>query len=238
MNVDKLITDSLDDPAQIADIVIKAKAKQVIDRLIGEADEQPQPGQASTGGSLVYNDHLIRVTRKLCGILNSYMGSNLEDESPYPGVKNYDDDDAAEQHADFADANPDWAKNPEYDTSGEPDDLASFRRDIFQWIDESKELFAGNDQVHVALDQVGHSVRHHMRHETEDCLYNIGETWAKFLRKNEKGPQILMRDSGFVLGAPTKYSTQTNSMLHDILSGNPLDNPLDDFPLQNPLDDF
>lgn len=80
------------------------------------------------------------------------------------------------------------------DGSGDEDseDLSFFRSEIFEWIHNSKKLLSGNDEALRALDTVGYAVRHYMHHETRDCLYNIGETWAKFLRKNNTGqmPQM------------------------------------------------
>jgi len=102
---------------------------------------------------------LGQVTRRLSQILNGHTHSDLEDTSPDTGIA---DDDTSDN-----------------------EDLSLFRSEIFDWIRDSKELLSGNDEALQALDKVGYAVRHYMRHETRDCLYNIQQTWAEFLQKNK-----------------------------------------------------
>jgi len=159
------------------------KAKRVIERLIGESGSD--------------NSKLTQVTQDLADILNRYQGDDIEDTSHYPGVMDPRADDYMDQHNAYVKANPDWDKNPNYDTTGQSEGLALFRGEILGWIKSARNLLATNDEAQKALDHIGWSVRHHMRHETRDCLYNISEPWAEFLRNDKTGPQLRLQRGGF-----------------------------------------
>ena len=148
--------------------------------------------------------NLFLLTKKLARILNSFEGADIEDTSPRPDDEEDPDD------------------GPEYDTSEETDDLQSIRSLIFEWAEEAHNLLPDNKEALKVVDLIVTIVRHYMRHETRDCLYNLSNPWAEFLQDNPKGPQFdYDLDNG-------KYKAISNSVLHDVLSGNALGDDVED----------
>lgn len=132
---------------------------KLISRIVGEASQQSNIG-------------LVKATKSLAEILNQFKEYDVEDTSPRPGTQGEDD---------CSDADPDWDNNPEYDTSGESEDLAFFRSAIFQWVESAKGLVGQDKDALRAIDTIDRSVRHYMRHESRDCMYNIAQPWTEFL---------------------------------------------------------
>ena len=141
------------------------------------------------------------LTKKLAAILNSYENADIEDTS-----RGEEDEDGLRIET----------SGEEYDTSEETDDLRELRDRIFEWATEAHNLFPGNK----AVTDIVFSVRHHMHYETRDCLYNLSEPWAEFLRNNPQGPQLVQ--NGRWRGTDPLYRVISNSTLFDVLSSNPL----------------
>lgn len=100
------------------------------------------------------NFKILDATKKLGAILNQFLAANIEDESPLEGNS----------------------------AEGEPEDLSHLRSLIFAWIEDTHREIGSDLAVQKALDYINVAVRHHMRHETRDCLYNLSEPWNEMLR--------------------------------------------------------
>jgi hypothetical protein len=155
-------------------------ANKIISALIGEASPQPNMG-------------LKKATKDLADILNRFATCDVEDTSPYPGTQSDDDD--PEVHANWEVANPNWFRDPEYDTSEESSDLAEFRSAVFGWVESAKGLVGQDSGALRAIDTINIAVRHYMRHETRDCMYNISQPWAEFLEDSNSPIRLEWNDT-------------------------------------------
>ena len=137
------------------------KAKRVINSLIGE-DEAIDLDHAK------YVQNIFDITKHLVARLNYFMC--------------YDIGGGGEDSATFQYAIEDWlsyARN-----------LLSTRHNLTRSIlmgdpfdDDSKTAFGGLNSVELSLN-------HHMDHGSSDCMYNISEPWAEFLRGDKDLPQL------------------------------------------------
>ena len=155
------------------------KAKRVIDALLGENELS----HGLIGGDPL-GENIREATQKLADILNEYSTADIEDNSPDPEWN----EETEEMMGPGDEGYPEgWDQSEKYDTTDESDDLASFRSAIFEWLDDtfgalgalSPEAKAKAEQ---SLNGINMSVRHHMRHQTRDCLYNIYEHWNDFTK--------------------------------------------------------
>lgn len=140
---------------------VQNKAKSVIDSLIGE-DEAVDLDRDE------YAQNIFDITKHLVARLNYFM--------------RYDIGGGGEDSSTFQYAIEDWlsyARN-----------LLSTRHNLTQSIlmgdpfdDDSKTAFGG-------LNRIEWSLNHHMDYDSSDCMYNISEHWAEFLRGDKDLPQL------------------------------------------------
>lgn len=144
--------------------------KRQVDVILGESEVGP--------------DGIVAASKELARILSSFLVANVEDHSPHPEFNKETGDWIAPGDPGYPKG---WDDREEYDTSGEPDDLAHLRSKIFAWIEGTRKEIGSDPVVRKALDRINMSVRHHMRHETRDCLYNLIAPWNRMLDHHRIG---------------------------------------------------
>ena len=163
--------------------------KRQVDVILGESGESK----------------ILIASKKFLAILNGFISSDIEDESPHPEYNPQTDEWMAPGDPGYPEG---WDSSKEYDTSGESGDLASLRGKIFSWIEDTHREIGSDNKVQRALQRIDMAVRHHMRHETRDCLSNLRSPWSKMLEK--KGLGRIVNKMYFLKGGEDTFIIMPN----------------------------